>query len=289
LKRLIICYKNRAAKVLKMTNPRLLAPRKMPDVAGYRNLLTAPLLIAALCAPVAAFGQQPASFQSQQPQKHLSLLGIPSATVAPHGVGFVALSGTTHRQGVGRRDLDGSLSFGFGFGDAENAIGFQATAVITSLTRSFGDSGYFALKASRRLVGGETPTYASVSIDHIAGWGDSRNEKIGGTVALSTFSRLTMGAAQESYPVMFTLGAGTNIRNNGNDPGLFFGAGIGLSPNMATSLSWRGDQANLGASFKFDGLDDLGLTVTLDDISNRRGNRKLNVTVSWLFHDMFGR
>ena len=89
---------------------------------------------------------------------HLTLLGIPSATVAPHGSGFVSLQFTNQRQGPGT-DSDASLSFGAGFGDAERTLGVQLTAEVTSTTDDPGDSGYFDVKLSRRISSGQTPAY----------------------------------------------------------------------------------------------------------------------------------
>ena len=71
-----------------------------------------------------------------------------TGTVAPAGLGFVQLSGTNDSP-AGR--TDGSLALGMGFGSAEDGLGVQVTAQVTSLTDSFGDSGYLGLKLSRRL------------------------------------------------------------------------------------------------------------------------------------------
>jgi len=49
--------------------------------------------------------------------KNVTLLGIPSATVAPNGTLFGSLAGSTKRDGI-YDEVDGSAELGLGFGSA---------------------------------------------------------------------------------------------------------------------------------------------------------------------------
>ncbi|TYB84418.1 hypothetical protein [Oceaniovalibus sp. ACAM 378] len=217
--------------------------------------------------------------------EHVTLLGIPSGTVAPGGLAFVSLAGTTNR--VDAPDTqDGSLAFGLGFGSAEDGIGVQFTTQITSLTDDFGDSGYLALKFSRRVVASDNPVYLGLSLDYLTPWGDVDGRDPEAALSLTKFTRLQFSETT-SLPVMFTLGAGTGVRNNDTDPGIFFGAGIGLNENLGVSAAWSGEYADIGASFRFDGVDNLGISATVHDVFDQKDNRRLTVAVNYFLQDLF--
>lgn len=44
---------------------------------------------------------------------------------------------------------------------------------------------------------------------------------------------------------------------------------------------------NLGASFKFDRLDNIGLTATVYDVFDQDDSRRLTLTATYLFSDLF--
>jgi hypothetical protein len=250
--------------------------------AGRR--IVAPFLVLLLCTG-GAMAQDQAGYSPATP-KNLTLLGIPSATAAPHGLFFASLSGSTRRAGSSSGSVDGSLALGFGLGSAEDGIGFQFTVQTTSLTNDFGDSGYLGVKAVRRIASGRVPTYVGLSVDQIGNWGDASGVDTRASVMLTSFSQLAM--AGDVYPVMFTIGAGSHVRNNDTDPGLFAGVGIGLTKNVGASLAWNGENFDLGASFKIDGLDNFGFTATANDVFNDDASRRVTFTVNWFLRDAFG-
>jgi hypothetical protein len=249
----------------------------------HRHLRKIAGLAASLCAGL------PAAAQDVQP-KHLTLLGIPSATVAPGGLGFASLSYSTDRLGGGggAGGPDGSAALGFGLGSAEERLGLQVTAHVTSLSDDFGDSGYLELKAARQIATGAAPTYASLTLGHLGTWGDARVRDVSATVAVTTFTNVRLGAGRESFPLMLTLGAGSHIRNNSTDPGVFFGAGVGLTRNLAASVAWSGEYVNLGASYRFEGSENLGLTATLYDAFDQKNSRRAGISITYVFNDIFG-
>lgn len=245
----------------------------------------------ALCAAVAlcvGLVAAPGSVSAQSaggPQKNLTLLGIPSATVAPAGTVFGALSFTNDRVGPGPSN-DGSLALGVGFGSAEDSIGLQFTGHITSLTDSFGDSGYFEVKASRQIAAAAAPTYLSFALSG-AGYGDSSTRDTASTVALTSFREIQFSDGGEAYPLMFTLGAGTNVRDNERSAGVFGGVGIGATRNVGLSAAWSGEYVNLGAAFRFGNLKSFTVNTTLYDAFDQKDSRRLSVAFVYVLPDLF--
>ena len=231
-------------------------------------------------------------------QKNLTLLGIPSATAAPGGVSFVSAFSTF--------DLDdgnqSALSFGHGFGDANQQLGFQISA--TAATGGVGagspilvgadgvldgEFGYFGLRASRRLTSGSAPTYVGLSVDRLGGWGEAEGVDPAYSVAVTRFSHLQLGTAGESYPVMFTLGGSTAARNLGRDSGGFFGFGIGLTETIGTSAAWNGDNVTFGAAFRPRNLDNVNIAVALEDAFDADNTQRLSFSITWFGSGLFGR
>jgi hypothetical protein len=231
----------------------------------------APCLLAALALPAAA--------PAQEAPKFLTQVGIATGTVAPNGVGFVSLSGT-NRSPAG--NTDGSLALGFGIGSAEETVGLQVTAQVTSITDDFAGSGYVALKLSRRL--GEMPLYVALQGDHLLNWGDSALVDPSAKLALSWFGGVS--TASDSYPVMVTLGAGTKIRNLGQDPGLFAGVGVGLTESLGVSAAFSGDYFDIGAGLRLS--DRLSVVGAVNDVFDQKDRRRLTVSVNYSFSNLFG-
>ncbi|MGB3245134.1 MAG: hypothetical protein WBB25_11405 [Sulfitobacter sp.] len=238
---------------------------------------------AALCMFLLAFGGTQVA--AQEASKHLALIGIQSGTVAPSGIGFAGFA-LTNKRAPKVSDGDGSAFVGFGFGDATRTVGVQATAHITSVKDSFGDSGYLSLKFSRRLLDGPSPVYASLRFGQLANWGDADGRDETAAVAISRFSHLTLGNG-ERLPVMMTLGAGTHLRNFETDPGVFAGFGVGLTQTTAASLAWTGDSLSVGTSFRFKGAEDIIFGLSVDDATDRNDNRRVILSVGYRFN-LFG-
>ena len=238
---------------------------------------------AALAMAIAGAAQADEIVAVPLAQKNVTLLGIQSGTVAPGGLAFVALSGATERAGTGSGN-DGSLALGFGLGDANKGVGLQFTGYVTSLTDDFADSGYLAVKAGTRL--GDQPLYFAVSVDHLAGWGDSSGLDPSFSAALTAFPQVDLGGAD--FPLMLTLGAGSDIRNNRTDPGVFLGAGIGLTESLGASLAWTGEEMDLGISLRPPENQSLSLTATVGDLFDQEDNRRVTVSVTWVLPRAFG-
>jgi hypothetical protein len=244
---------------------------------------TATLTAAALLTLAAPAGAQDAA----QAPKLVAIVGIQSATVAPSGLGFVSLGGTTRREGSDDDDVDGSLAFGVGIGSAEDAVGVQVTAYITSLTDDFGDSGSFALKASRRVASGPVTAYAALGVDDIAGFGDADDIDPRVTLSFSTFSLLSLGASGTAYPLMATVGIGSDLRNDRSDPGVFAGVGLGMTPNLGVSAAWTSEAFDLASVFRVPGVESFAFTAAVNDVFDQDDSRRLTFSVNYFLRNLF--
>jgi hypothetical protein len=227
-----------------------------------------------------------AASAQDRPPLYATLIGVPLATGAPAGMGFVSLSGTTRRN-PGSTGADGSAAFGLGFGNADDGVGVQVSAHITSLTDNFGDSGYLALKLSRRIEGAGPPTYIGLTVDHLVPWGDATVRDPGAAIAVTSFSRL-QGANGTAYPVILSLGAGTNLTRNQTEPGIFAGLGVGLTPNIGASLALNGDSVELGAAWRPPGVRNMAVVVALSDALDQNNHRRVTLSVSYGLPGLFG-
>lgn len=237
---------------------------------------------AALCAMFIV-----TSVHAQERRPHLTLIGIQSATVAPHGAGFAALS-LTNKRAPGDDSDDGSAVVGLGFGNAFDSVGVQVAAHITSLENDFGDSGYFSLKFGKRLAAGPNPVFGSIRAGKLAGWGDAEGEDETLDVAITRFSALSFGSSDRVHPIMMTLGAGTKRRNDDTDAGIFAGIGIGLTETTSASVAWTGESVTIGTGFKFQGAENVRVNLSVDDVFDDVDNRRVILTVGYRFNNLFG-
>lgn len=235
-------------------------------------------------------GSVPSVTQAAEPQrvtdaflKNVTLLGVPSATAAPDGLVFFALSGTDRRDGVDD-DEDGSAAVGLGVGLGETA-NLQFTANITSLEDDFADSGYLSAKVSQQVNTGEVPSFLSVTADRIAPWGDSDTLDPSATLAFTSFP--VLNTANNAFPLMLTVGAGTDIRDFGTEPGAFGGIGIGVTRSFGASFAYDGDNFDLGTAFRIPGSEQFGLNVTFNDVFDEDDRQQVTFSLIWVLDNVF--
>lgn len=220
--------------------------------------------------------------------KNLTLLSVSSATVAPSGLGFMSLSLSSKRVEPTQvfDEWDGSLALGIGFGDTKESIGVQLTAQITSLTETFGDSGYFALKFARQVSAGKTPFFIGAEINNLAQWGDAKVNPTGGKVMATWFPTLEFDGGG-SMPLMITAGYGSHLKNAYTESAPFFGIGAGFTRNFGASISWTGDTVDVGAAFLIDGWDFGNISVELNDVTNRQDRRRVSISFNIFRSNLF--
>lgn len=272
-----------------MTHP---APTSRITAAGRTRLALAACLTT-LAATTPALAQEVGGYdpqaglsrQADAGAKNLTLLSITSATVAPHGLGFASVGLSSKRQGT-IDDWDGSLALGLGLGSAERGLGVQLMANITSLSSDFGDSGYFQVNLSRQVSAGPAPLYLGAEIGGLATWGQANANPVTGKIMATWFPVLET-AGGSNYPLMFTVGYGSHQKTNKTDPAPYFGAGIGLTRNIGASAAWTGETLDIGAAFRFNGLDGVTVTTEINDVTDRLGSRRFTINFNFIRANLF--
>jgi hypothetical protein len=232
-----------------------------------------------------------ADMAASQDRKNVTLLGIPSGTVAPNGLVFAGISNTTRDHPL-YTDVDRVAVLGFGFGNARDGVGFQVS-VQTGFPTEFSEpAGMFSVKASRQISSGATPVFLGVSIGNLLPFGAAEPGDITSNVALTAMSDLSFGDSGTSFPIMMTMGFGSHSKeikfDDNREPGYYAGIGIGLTKNLGASVAWGGSYWNAGVSVRFDGLDNLGLSATVYDVFDDFEQRRVTIAVSWSIPNAFG-
>ena len=255
--------------------PSRLAALIPPATALAAAILTA-LAAGVLAAPAAA-----------QERKLATLQGIPSATVAPGGLGFVSLGWTDKGEfdRFGRlENPSDSLAAGLGFGSAVRNVGVQATVITTRISDEPLGSGFFDLKASRMVADGSWRTFVGAGITRLGGWGNAELLDPEGFMAVTSAGYLTFGT--EAYPVLATVGYGTAVRDFVED-GVYGGVGIGLTPNFGLSLAFDGDELDLGSAFRIGALENVAVSATVNDVLDDDKGRRVAVSLTFFATDLF--
>lgn len=214
------------------------------DTLGEANKLRQELLIDPITVETAIFGGAPGS-----------TAGTPSAYGASWGQAYVG-GGLFFPLEDGR--TDGSLSVGFGLGDAVKSVGVEVNANITSVgggnsNFDFGDSGSLGFKVHKYLGDGAA---VAVGFANPVTWGDSNNaeDTIYG-VATKSFN-LQPKDPNNKMPLTISVGVGSGtFRSKGalasgdNAANIFGSIGIRTAPEVAWVSSWTGNRLNIGGSF----------------------------------------
>lgn len=258
----------------------------LPKVLRLAAVVTASVAAGMSGGPVLAEDAVP-SASNGVAGKNVTLLGINSGTVAPNGTVYGSIGGSTESQ-YSDYDIDGSAELGFGVGDADEGIGAQMSVVLASLTDDFGDAGYLNFKLSRRISAGDHPTYIGLEGSQIGTWGASDVLEPQGTLAVTTFGRASFGSRTESYPYMLTLGAGTGLRNNQEEPGVIFGAGVGLTESFGVSAAWTGETVDVGLGFRARALGNASVTVQMNDVLDQEDRQRFTFTVNFAVNNLWG-
>lgn len=220
-------------------------------------------------------------------QKYVTVLGIQSATVAPSGLIFGAGS-SSFEIGGANAPTGGVGVFGFGFGDAEQSIGGQATLSVFGANGGNSAYRYLGLKAAHRLDTPD-PTYVALALDRLAPTGPISGDDPAATLVLTRFSNYLAEPGGDAFPVMMSLGVGSQVSDQGSSPGVFFGAGIGVTRNLGVSAAWNGSDVDLGAAFRFEELENAGFSVLLTDALDQNDRQGISLGVSLFFDTGFGR
>ena len=187
---------------------------------------------------------------------------------------------------------DGSMNFGFGFGNPNESIGGEISVGIISLLSQNGESGFGAdgtagLKFHKALPS-LFNTHAAIAWTNPIKWGEAtKKDTIYGVISKEFELRPD---TNNKFPSLLTLGVGTGshrsnrtIDANRNDPNLFGGYGIQILPRVSIASSWNGNALNAGiglSPFDFP----LNFSIGLSDITNNSTNgAQFNVNTGYSF------
>lgn len=235
------------------------------------------------CAAIVIAGLLPGASAAQDnasEQRYLTLLGIHSATVAPQGLFFASASQSFQLDGD-LAEEDTAATLGFGLGDANTGLGFQFAASANSETDNFDSFGYFGVKVAGRLQSAAAPTYLGLAVDRIGGWGEAEDVDPATSVMLTRFT--TIQTDRNTTPVIMTIGVGSDVQDDATEPGVFLGAGLGMSRNLSASAAWNGEFIEVGTAFKFDAVENLAMTVSISDAFNHEDRQQLSIGLSWFY------
>jgi len=221
--------------------------------------------------------------EEYQPNPGLSF-GIPSALGASWGDAFVSVAYTadyesglfTWHNKYGEKVADGSMNFGFGFGDPEKNIGGELSVGIISLLSQNGRSGFGADGTAGIKLHKSLPwlfdTHTAISWTNFAKWGEAtKTDTFYGVVSKEFELRQDY---KNSFSSLITLGIGTGshrsnttIDANENYPNLFGGFGVKILPRLSLASSWNGNSLSAGfgvSPFNFP----LNFSIGVSDITN---------------------
>ncbi|MCC6007000.1 MAG: hypothetical protein JJU40_04935 [Rhodobacteraceae bacterium] len=213
-------------------------------------------------------------------RRRAGIAAVPSGFGLSGGTASVSLSGSYGPpRGPDNTRFDASTAIAAGFGNPATAVGVEVGLVNTSFRR-FGHSGFFTLGVNRQFpIEGGTGS-VSVSASNIAGWGDSRNNPVAGTIVAS------FAYSINGRPVMATIGAGSRLTRN-NEAGIIAGFGMSVAPDWAISAGVVGDSPIIGASYFPPMLEGASVNFSLRDF-DRGSNTVFGVDLGYAFN-LFGR
>ena len=185
-----------------------------------------------------------------------SSAGTPSAYGASFGQAYIG-GGLSFPLDEDKDKVDGSLSVGFGLGDAVKSVGLEVNVNITSVgggnNFDFGDSGGVGFKLHRYFTDG---TAVAVGWSNAVKWGDAKNaqDTIYGVVTKSF--ALQPDNPNNKLPLTISVGLGSgSFRSKGaieaddESVNVFGSVGVRVIPQMSLVSSWTGNRLNMGASF----------------------------------------
>ena len=227
--------------------------------------------------------------KSKEPEPNPGLsFGIPSAMGSSWKDVFVSVAYTAdYEEGLftwhnkdNTKVADGSMNFGFGFGDPNESIGGEISVGIISLWSQNGNSPFGADGTAGIKLHKSLPylfnTHAAISWTNPIKWGQAtKKDTVYGVISKEFELRPD---ADNKFASLLTLGVGTGshrsntaIKENTNDPNIFGGYGVQILPRVSFASSWNGNALNAGfglSPFDFP----LNFSFGISDLTNNSSN-----------------
>jgi len=201
--------------------------------------------------------------------------GTPTAFGASQRQGFVGLSGIAYLDNnATNNDVDGSMSFGAGFGDAEEMVGLETSVGIISLRDNFADSGSVGLKL-HKIIPDTNGVGVALGWSNALNWGDAK--KTEDTIYAVTSKTFILRPEARNWRLLSaSIGVGTgtfrtidDVVADDNKLNIFGSIGVQILPQLSLASSWTGSQLNVGiglAPFDFP----LTATIGFNDVSEEK-------------------
>lgn len=186
----------------------------------------------------------------------------------------------TNRRSRTESSPDGSATVGLTFGDIDRTVAVRAAAVITSLSDSFGDSGYLAISFSRRIDAFGIPVEGTLTFSELAGWGDAvgNEQDVGFSLALTPIYQ-TPG--NRRIPIRLSVGANAGLSDPWQDQEFSVTAMAQWTPAFSTSVALIDGRMDVGAGLRFDNLagrnESVFVGLTAMDALNTDGFRRITL------------
>ena len=244
-------------------------------------------------------GVQDEKPKSQEPSPGLSF-GIPSAMGSSWKDVFVSLAYTAdYDEGLftwhdknNKKVADGSMNFGFGFGDPNESVGGEISVGIISLLSQEGESGFGSdgtagIKFHKALPSFFN-THAAIAWTNPIKWGEATKKDTVYGVISKEFELRPDNNNKFSSLLTFGLGTGSHrsnrtIEDNRNDPNFFGGFGMQILPRVSIASSWNGNALNAGfgiSPFDFP----LNFSIGISDLTNNSTNgAQFNINTGYSF------
>lgn len=212
--------------------------------------------------------------------------GSPLAFGASWGNAGVGLFGQT-LDGA-RHDADGGAGFVVGFGDAQKAVGLEASMAFSSLFGSqgsnggFGDNGSFGLKLHTALPYGAA---FAVGVSSIGRFGDDNDAERSSVYAVGT-KVFALPVGSGSKDLVLNLGVGDNAyqKPTKDGVGVFGSAAFYFTRQVSVVADYTGRFLNAGVSAAPFAQYPLTLTVGAINLAEKYGGKtELGASVGYGF------
>jgi hypothetical protein len=224
-----------------------------------------------------------------------STLAIPSGFSTPKNVGFLAVAGSNQERRFVGNGTDGSLSFGFGLGDAEKSVGAEVAVGISSVGgdsngQDFADSGSISLKLSRFVPSPFENGMASVAagVGRAGRWGEVQDTDPSYYLAGSSTFLVPVNGGGYLQGIV-TGGVATAIGTAEDTDGAFFGLGLGVNKWVSLGGSFYGNELIAGIT-TFHNLSDrldVQMGLSYGDVGHQNSSGRVMLSLALINTKLF--
>jgi hypothetical protein len=170
--------------------------------------------------------------------------GSPTAYGAGWGQTFAGIGGQTIDEP--NSDVDGSALLGFGVGDPNRYLGFEAAMNIISLTNSFGDAGSWGFKVHHTFA---DRSALAVGLADVGGWGDANETNTTTFVAYSRAMDLEPANPKRPLTLAWNVGLGNeSLAEPDADLGVFGSVALSWHRQSSVIADYNGRDLGLAVS-----------------------------------------